>query len=807
MARWFLQLAIGLAACAAARRRLLDVKVSDDASFAIHVQGQPWLESAALRFFAQGTWQTLEHAGVRRYRGSDELGAFSCVNASWRVAGSEQLALHTSVKLYADDGFLVFVQQLPKGAEHTNASNPGLPVGLDQGAYPPIVAFPAFLTDAGELPRLGYTTWEGGRIRIRYGVNAPAHMSGLTASGPVALFDGSLLTLVVSPMDHFTTAVQTSHGDLSVGGAWEMGVSSEITALPPGFTHRTVVLVRQGVTAALDAWGRLMQKAHGTQRRAADTDRLVNHLSYWTDNGAFYYGDAWHEAGGGGKTCNEESMVSVARGLEEQDLLRAVRTWQMDDWWYPGHHTAFVHCVQNWTLLPPAFEHNLGDLSRILETPLVLYVPFFCPENVYQTRFEFVVGDGQFAVPHPDNALDLFRELFAYGVRNGMVNFEHDFVNFNHLSVPLFRRSLGAYDKWLAAIDTAAVEQGLPVQLCMALPGDLMASLHLSAVTNFRGSKDYARASNYDIGGSSLLGFALGLRPSKDSFWTQRPSSGDLPHYPDKNPGTNCELNTIIATLSTGPVGIADKAGNTNKTLVLRSVRPDGLILQPDKPATYIDLMLLQHAPLLVGLRAPPPGHVWTTYSDVAVSQRSSATRQLWYYVLSIDLQEPWHLTAADPYPALDATSRWLARRWHKGHAPSTCKDGAPAVASDCVLGPHRLRAGQMPVLLNDRPAAFEHDTHAYDLHQLSPIGDHGWVVLGETARYVSMSSKRIVQVTYEPSGVKVLLSGVAGETVSITALRPQSRCPLSPNVIKEWTTIVRSITFEADGVAEIPFF
>ena len=81
----------------------------------------------------------------------------------------------------------------------------------------------------------------------------------------------------------------------------------------------------------------------------------------------------------------------------------------------------------------------------------------------------------------------------------------------------------------------------------------------------------------------SLLAFALGLRPSKDIFWTHRPSNchGNHTDYPQTcgrwgehtNPGSNCELNALVATLSTGPVSLADKAGDTNATLVRRCIR------------------------------------------------------------------------------------------------------------------------------------------------------------------------------------------------------------------------------------------
>lgn len=55
----------------------------------------------------------------------------------------------------------------------------------------------------------------------------------------------------------------------------------------------------------------------------------------------------------------------------------------------------------------------------------------------------------------------------------------------------------------------------------MALPGDLMDALLFPAVTNARASNDYgAGGSNWQIGGTSLLLSAVGLRASKDNFWS-----------------------------------------------------------------------------------------------------------------------------------------------------------------------------------------------------------------------------------------------------------------------------------------------
>ena len=57
--------------------------------------------------------------------------------------------------------------------------------------------------------------------------------------------------------------------------------------------------------------------------------------------------------------------------------------------------------MQNWTLGTPAFTSTLGELSRKVQTPWLLYVPFFCGDadggNVYEKEgFRFVqVGNAQ----------------------------------------------------------------------------------------------------------------------------------------------------------------------------------------------------------------------------------------------------------------------------------------------------------------------------------------------------------------------------------------------------------------------------
>ena len=77
------------------------------------------------------------------------------------------------------------------------------------------------------------------------------------------------------------------------------------------------------------------------------------------------------------------------------------------------------------------------------------------------------------------------------------------------------------YERWFLGMAAAAEATRTPLQLCMALPSDAILSAKADWATNARASDDYALPVNLpQFGGGALLLWALGLRPSKDTFWT-----------------------------------------------------------------------------------------------------------------------------------------------------------------------------------------------------------------------------------------------------------------------------------------------
>ena len=85
-------------------------------------------------------------------------------------------------------------------------------------------------------------------------------------------------------------------------------------------------------------------------------------------------------------------------------------------------------------------------------------------------------------------------------------------------------------------------------------------------------------------------------------------------------------LHALVATLSTGPVGFSDALGYENASLILRTCRPDGLLLKPTLPLAAIDRSFhVGDASLSVAV--PAGGHVWATHT--------AAANEIWFSVHS----------------------------------------------------------------------------------------------------------------------------------------------------------------------------
>src|SRR6185437_3099293 len=166
----------------------------------------------------------------------------------------------------------------------------------------------------------------------------------------------------------------------------------------------------------------------------------------------------------------------------------------------------------------------------------------------------------------------------------------------------------------------------------------------------------------------------------------------------------NCELQSLVSTLSAGPVGPGDRVGMTNRSLVMRTCRSDGMLLKPDRPATPIDASFLSDG---------RNGEVWETSSEVG--------GQTWRYAVAMQSRHGFKLRPAD----IGLAGRYLL--YHPASGGAWEGDMA-----------HPLHLWS--TYRGKKSVAF-----AYFV--LAPLWQGGWSFLGEPDKFVAVSRERFTKI------------------------------------------------------------
>jgi hypothetical protein len=143
-------------------------------------------------------------------------------------------------------------------------------------------------------------------------------------------------------------------------------------------------------------------------------------------------------------------------------------------------------------------------------------------------------------------------------------------------------------EQWLMSMDEAAEKVGINIQYCASLPRHILQPLKIPCVTHSRTSDDYAlhlknlAYFQWNIGISSMFADAIDIAPFKDVLWSRSVQNGST--YGPSDMEVLLDREILIATLSTGPVGLGDAINYTNLQRIMKCCRQDGLILKPDRP-------------------------------------------------------------------------------------------------------------------------------------------------------------------------------------------------------------------------------
>ena len=770
---------------------MLSIKLSTDFKMyaLLDADGHTLMHGSGASLFCDGKLWTsedgLQLASTQTLQGDDGpgRGSWTGVALTWRTGSG--VTLVTTAKNYEPDdaspgtGDVAFEWNLPDGANRTSQASRSRDAVVvtwprfelnDEGA-------PAGATASSPSALGGVLSWEGSFM------GANQRLSTGARGGPTVFFDKADpalgIALVGAPLGHWkaSSAGENRKPGRADEKAWAPGLSATVTSLPEGFTHGLWLKAGHGVTATIGAWGEAVRAWRGTTRAA---DVTLEKIGYQTDNGAYY---VFCSTGNCSKT-----MLDVQSSLLEQGIPLGYLSFQGAG--ASSSDGGAPWCVSTWGIdggeNSKQFPLSVGELHAALGIPLQLYAPYFCNNSQYfqpgakplggwsaYTSDTTLPGCGSyfFKVPTVADAPAFYEQLFARGAAAGMASFEPDFMNQNYNCMPEFVEDTTTAPAWQKAMNDAAQKTGSPVQWCYATPTDALATLDLPYITNMRVSTDFCYGSSWDIGLSSLLPWAVGQAPSKDTLWTSDNGGFEVPgcDWTADHERPAAPLHVLLALLSTGPVGISDALHQTNATLALRMIRADGVLLKPARPITSVDATLAADG--------APPGQLMQTHSP---SDPASVARV--HLFLSFLMDASWAVTASQlyPAPALDDDSPTLfAVRAFDDSGHVGCIDGADAAAG-CIDA--LVSLGKPSDILFTAPASDKTNVtggtnYRPMLTAAWPVcAPSGWVLLGELDKYVPLATSRFVKTACATDGLSATVCGAPAEApITVTVLKPSA--------------------------------
>lgn len=229
---------------------------------------------------------------------------------------------------------------------------------------------------------------------------------------------------------------------------WKLGPTGTLLAVPEGFELEVGIVVGNGVNdAMINEWSKRVQGLYHTAKLPSEYDLATSYLGYWTDHGAYYYGDSYPgEATMNLSCCSLDKLKDTKDKLDAQGI--PVKYMQLDDWWYDGRKPSQVpeakgKCwggvkgVSHWQLPEEYFPGQLAGLSQAIQIPLILYGPYFDPSNDWSGEYTFTPIDSGYVIPAPEDSYSFYAALFDFGinattvennVNTGMIAYEIDFV-------------------------------------------------------------------------------------------------------------------------------------------------------------------------------------------------------------------------------------------------------------------------------------------------------------------------------------------------------------------------------------------
>lgn len=524
----------------------ITVTVDSDGAYSVATQGLQWV-------FAGDIGRPVTNITVNS--GTDNIGEYEEIDFNYAMdfptTGSELPATsgQAAIRAYDEKPIVLFIVQYLDAASNT-------------------APFPQLTTYPQGLFHLTYRSIFG---------HYDFHLFG--TDSPWLFFDSDAHAFILSPASDFMEAstVEGSSGEIA------SGIDTRITSLPAGFTHRTFLVVGQGINNTWETWGQAMTELQGKRRPSNDADLPLTSLGYWTDNGATYYYNFESTLG------YEGTLLAVRDDFAQQGI--PLGYMQLDSWFYPKGARADWSDrsggIYQYVAAPVLFPDELAAFQQQLGLPLFTHARWIDANSPYREQYQ-ISGNVSIDPQYWD-------DIVSYIESAGVVTYEQDWLGAQAQTA----FNLNDPDAFMDNMARATSENRLTMQYCMALPRHYLQTSKYDNITTIRTSNDRFTRSKWDeFLYASRLASALGVWPWSDVFM-----SSELE-------------NLLLSTLSAGPVGVGDPIGSLSKANLLGVVRNDGVIVKPDVPVVPLDESFLNDAQ---NLGRPMVASTYTNFGAIKV--------------------------------------------------------------------------------------------------------------------------------------------------------------------------------------------
>jgi len=535
---------------------------------------------------------------------------------------------------------------------------------------------------------------------------SPPSYSLNQTSTPWLFFNGRAQAMILSPASNFMIAKMVGDGSTSIGSS----LNDRLKEVPKDLDQDSLMVFGQGICNTWDAWGGAIRNLYDRPAADPDKDILLREFGYWTDNGADYY---YNYDTGKGYAATLQAVVDRyrAEGIP-------LGYMQLDSWWYqksiddpsgkPGGATKNAKLpAETWnryggTMVyrasPDLFPTGLAAFQNSVGLPLATHGRWIDRKTPDHDRFKFS------GVASIDPRW--WNDTADYLAYSGVVCYEQDWLDRIYANSPDMSSVSGVADAFTDDMAKACAVHGLSMQYCMASPRFFLQGTKYPNLSTIRTSDDrFDRRKWPSFLYVSQLAECIGAYPWCDVFKSTETA------------------NMILAVLSAGPVGTGDALGKEDKGNILRAVRPDGIIVKPDRPLVPCDQTYIYASdPFLA-----------STYTD----QDGFKTRYFFAF----------------PREENDRTVRILPRRL-----------GIDRTSYLLDLTPAGEGSGNSKLIEPDQEVDLPIGDAGYIYFMIAPTTDSELALFGDLDMFMPTGKQRISAISEEDGGLRVGVEFAAGE-------------------------------------------